>query len=246
MEKKKIRIPSEVIYVLAVVILAFSVCLATAADFGVSMIVAPAYILSIKFPVLTFGQWEYVTQGVLFIIFCIIMKRFHWTYLVSFFTCLFYGAVLDLWRLIPIFNPNVTAPGSFDLWLRILFFVVGILLTSLSIALFNKCYIYPQVVDMVPQGVCKKFDFKFAYVKYVFDGTYLVLGLVLSLIFFGNVVGLSFGTAIMFVINGFFISFLMKMLDKAFMFEPAFKKFAKQFEKEDKKGTTPKEQEKEN
>ena len=230
MEKKKIRIPSEIIYVLAVVILAFSVCLATAADFGVSMIVAPAYILSIKFPALTFGQWEYVTQGILFVIFCFIMRRFHWTYLVSFLTCLFYGAVLDLWRLIPIFNPNVTAPGSFDLWLRIVFFVVGILLTSFSIALFNRCYISPQVVDMVPQGVCKKFNFKFAYVKYVFDGAYLALGLVLSLIFFGKIVGLSFGTAIMFVINGFFISFLMKLLDKAFEFIPALKGFAKQFE----------------
>lgn len=230
MEAKKIRIPSEIIYVLAVVILAFSVCLATAADFGVSMIVAPAYILSIKFPVLTFGQWEYVTQGILFIIFCLIMRRFHWTYLVSFFTCLFYGAVLDLWRLIPIFNPNVTVPGSFDLWLRIVFFVVGIILTSFSIALFNRCYICPQVVDLVPQGICRKFNFKFAYVKYVFDGIYLTIGLTLSLIFFGNIVGLSFGTAIMFIINGFFISFCMEMLDKVFEFTPAFKKFAKQFE----------------
>lgn len=238
MEKKKINIPSEIIYVLAVVILAFSVCLATAADFGVSMIVAPAYILSIKFPVLTFGQWEYVTQGILFIIFCIIMKRFHWTYLVSFFTCLFYGAVLDLWRLIPIFNPNVTPPGSFDLGIRIMFFVVGIILTSFSIALFNRCYICPQVVDLVPQGICKKYKFKFAYVKYAFDGTYLALGLTLSLIFFGGIVGLSFGTAIMFVINGFFISFLMKLLDKAFVFTPAFKRFAKHFEEKEEEAVS--------
>ena len=113
MEKKRLHIPSEIIYVLAVVILAFSVCLATAADFGVSMIVAPAYILSIKFPVLTFGQWEWVTQAILFVIFCIIMRRFHWAYLVSFFTCLFYGAVLDLWRLIPIFNPTFIYRNDF-------------------------------------------------------------------------------------------------------------------------------------
>lgn len=230
MEKKRIRFSSEIAYFIAIVILAFSVCLATAADFGVSMIVAPAYILSMKFTWLTFGQWEYVTQGILFIIFCIIMKRFHWTFLMSFVTCLIYGGILDLWRLIPIFNPNVTAPGSFDLWLRILFFVLSLALTSISIALFNRSYVPPQVVDMVPQGICKKFKFKFAYVKYVFDATYLTIGITLSLIFFGGIVGLSFGTAIMFIVNGFFISLCMKLLDKCFVFEPSIKKFAKHFE----------------
>ena len=66
---KKLRFSSELAYLIAIIMLAFSVCLATAADFGVSMIVAPAYILSMKFTFLTFGQWEYVTQGILFIIF---------------------------------------------------------------------------------------------------------------------------------------------------------------------------------
>lgn len=236
MEKKRIKISSEITYFLAIVILAFSVCLATASDFGVSMIVAPAYILSMKFSFLTFGQWEYVTQAILFVLFCLIMRKFHWTFLMSFVTCLIYGAILDLWRLIPIFNPSVTAPGSFDLWLRILFFVLSLLLTSLSIAMFNRSYIYPQVVDMVPNGISKKYKFKFAYAKYAFDFVYLSLGLTLSFIFFGKIVGLSFGTAIMFVVNGFSISFTMKMLDKFFEFVPLIKPFARFFE--DKKEET--------
>ena len=39
------------------------------------MIVAPAYILSLKFEFLTFGQWEYVLQSLLFIVFCIIKRK---------------------------------------------------------------------------------------------------------------------------------------------------------------------------
>ena len=60
MESKKIRISSELTYLIATVILAFSVAMITITDFGVSMIVAPAYILSQKLGFLTFGQSEYV------------------------------------------------------------------------------------------------------------------------------------------------------------------------------------------
>lgn len=69
----------------------------TAANFGISMIVAPAYILSLKTGFLTFGQAEYVLQAGLFIVFCLVMRKFKAVYLSSFVTCLIYGAVLDLW-----------------------------------------------------------------------------------------------------------------------------------------------------
>ncbi|MBR2338785.1 MAG: hypothetical protein IKA63_04890, partial [Clostridia bacterium] len=59
---KKITLPDEIVYLAATVLLALSVAMLTAADFGISMIVAPAYILSQKLGFLTFGQSEYVIQ----------------------------------------------------------------------------------------------------------------------------------------------------------------------------------------
>ncbi|MFU2401626.1 MAG: DUF6198 family protein, partial [Clostridiales bacterium] len=112
MQNRKLKIPSEVVYILAVALLSLAVAMLTAANFGVSMIVAPAYLLSLKVGILTFGQAEYVIQAGLFIIFCIVMRGFRAVYLSSFATCLIYGAALDLWRCIPFFNPNVTTPGS--------------------------------------------------------------------------------------------------------------------------------------
>ena len=73
---KKLKLPSEIAYLLAVVLLAFSVAMLSAVDFGLSMIVAPAYVLSQKFTFLTFGQAEYVLQAILFVAFCIIVKKF--------------------------------------------------------------------------------------------------------------------------------------------------------------------------
>ena len=50
---KKIRISNELIYVLAVVILSFATAMLAAADMGMSMVVAPAYIVSLKVEYLT-------------------------------------------------------------------------------------------------------------------------------------------------------------------------------------------------
>ena len=53
---KKIHIHSETLYIAAVVLLSFAVAMISSTGFGVSMIVAPAYILSLKVGWLSFGQ----------------------------------------------------------------------------------------------------------------------------------------------------------------------------------------------
>lgn len=63
LQNRKLKIPSEVVYILAVALLSLAVAMLTAANFGVSMIVAPAYLLSLKVGILTFGQAEYVIQA---------------------------------------------------------------------------------------------------------------------------------------------------------------------------------------
>ena len=44
LQNRKLKIPSEVVYILAVALLSLAVAMLTAANFGVSMIVAPAYL----------------------------------------------------------------------------------------------------------------------------------------------------------------------------------------------------------
>ena len=117
---KRIKLYNELTYLIALIFMALAVALTAAADFGVSMIVAPAYLLSLKVSFLTFGQSEYIIQALLFIVFCILMKKVRLVFFISFGTTVLYGAILDLWRwLIPALNPNVTAPGSMELWVRL-------------------------------------------------------------------------------------------------------------------------------
>lgn len=227
---KKIKIPSELVYILAIILLSLAVAILTSANFGISMIVAPAYLLSLKVGVITFGQAEYIIQAGVFIVLCIILRKFKVIYLMSFFTCLVYGAVLDLWRKLPCFDPTVTEPGSMALWLRIVMFIIGVLLTAFSVALFFKTYLYPQVYDFFVKAVSLKFGIKLSVFKTIVDLTCLVASVIMTFCFFGKFVGISWGTIVMALFNGTIIGFFSKMFDRFFEFQPCFKKFSERFE----------------
>ncbi len=227
---KKIKIPGELIYVIAQFGLTLAVALMAAADFGVSMIVAPAYIASQKFTLFTFGQWDYIIQGVLFIAFCIAMKRFKFAYFVSFLTCVIYGTILDMWRaIIPLLNPAVTPPGSMQLGVRLIMFVIGELLTAFTVMLFFKSYIYPQVCDIFVKGISQKYNLNQTKCKRIYDLCSLGVSLALTLILFGRLVGIGWGTFVVTFINGILIGACSKWYDRHIETTEIFPRFAKLF-----------------
>ena len=227
---KRIKIPSEAAYFAAIILLSLAVAVLSAADFGISMIVAPAYLLSLKTGFLTFGQAEYIIQAGIFIVLCIVLRRFRFVYLFSFATCLIYGLVLDLWRKIPFFNPQITPPGSMDMYLRIIMFLLGTVLTSFSVALFFKTYLYPQVYDFFVKAVSCRYAIKLSLLKTAVDMSCLAASVIMTFCFFGRIEGIGWGTLIMALINGTVIGFFSKVLDRIFDFQPAFKRFSRMFE----------------
>lgn len=228
---KKIKVSSELVYIFAQFGLTLAVAMMAAADFGVSMIVAPAYILSQKFTVFTFGQWDYIVQGVLFIAFCIAMKKFKFTYFVSFITCVIYGTILDMWRaIIPVLNPAVTEPGTMHIIVRVFMFVIGECMTAASVTLFFKTYIYPQVCDIFVKGISGKYQLDQTKCKRVFDLCCLIVSIVLTLVLFGKFVGIKWGTIVVTLVNSTLIGVCSKWYDKHIQTVELFPHFAKNFE----------------
>ncbi len=226
---KKLRFPGEAAYVCALVLLAFSVAMTAAADFGVSMVVAPAYILSLKTG-LTFGLCEYICQSALFIALCLLIGRLRAVYFCAFLSTVLYGAALDMWRLlIPAFNPSVTPPGAFPFAVRVALLAVGMTLSALAIALCFRSYIYPQVNDFFVQAVSGRFGIDRTRFKIGYDATSLLLACAMTLLFFGALRGLGVGTLVMTVLNGLLIDLWGRLLDAAFDFTPRFPKLAAHF-----------------
>lgn len=226
---KRITLHEEPICLAALFIMALSVAMTAAADFGISMIAAPAYIVSLKFDFLTFGRAEYIVQAILFILFCLIVRRFRPVYLTCFAVCLLYGGILDLIRLIPCLSAETIELGTNPLWLRHVLFVVGIVLTALAVALYFQVYIYPQIYDFFVKGVCARYSLNRRIFKPIYDIVLLGISIGLSFIFFGKLKGIGIGTFVITALNGVMIGFFDRMLQKHFRFVPLWPKLKEKY-----------------
>lgn len=231
MTNKKFKISSEAAYALAIITMAFAVSLCSASDMGLSMIAAPAFILSEKIGPLSFGQCEYIVQGALFVLFCLLMKKVRLIYFFSFLTGVIYGAVLDLMRkFIPFLNPEKMPPAETAFPLRLFFFAFGTVICALSVALFYVTYLYPMVYDFFAKYISIHFKVDRVLFKRLFDAGMLVLSLTLTLVFFRGFVGVGWGTIVTTIINGPIIGLFIKILEKKCEIKPSFNKLKDFFE----------------
>ena len=218
---KKTVLYTEAAYVLGMVGLSFSVALMTRADFGVSMVVAPAYLLYLKLnpllPVFTFGMAEYTLQAVLLLFTALAVKKFRPYFLFSFVTAVLYGFLLDGWmKLVQSFPAESFA-------LRALWYVLGILLGAASIACFFKTYIAPEAYELLVKELAGKLDKPTHRVKTVYDCVSCAVAVVMSFAFFGlgRFEGVKLGTVVCALVNGFLIGQCTTLLDSRFDFQDA-------------------------
>ena len=213
---------TELAYVLGLVIMAFAASFTEKANFGMSMVVAPAYILHLKLsqtlPWFTFGVAEYCLQGVLVLLTVIIMRRFKNGYFFSFITAILYGTLLDL-------AMNLIAPLPADAFaIRVVWYILGTVLCSFAVSLFFHTYISPEAYELIVKEIASKFGWNINRVKTVYDCTSTVIGVVMSFAFFGFGVfeGVKLGTVICALVNGVLIGRISARLEKTFEFKNRF------------------------
>lgn len=219
--KKKVFY-TELSYVLGLVIMAFSAAFTVKADFGMSMVVAPAYLLHLKLsqllPWFSFGVAEYVFQGLLVLLLVVIMRKFKFYYLLSFVTAVLYGTLLDG----AIFLISPLPADSFAI--RVLWYVIGTVCCSFAVSLFFHTYLAPEAYELVVKEIAAKTKKDINIIKTAYDCISVVLGIALSFCFFGfgTFEGVKLGTVICAVVNGFLIGRFSKLLERFFEFKNKF------------------------
>ncbi len=217
--KKKLTFYSEAAYLAGVILLAFGTALMAKADFGMSMVVAPAYVMYLKISQtltwFTFGMAEYCLQAILIVILSLIVRKFKPMYLFSFVTAVFYGVILDL---IMSVLTNVTLPGIPG---RLAFFVIGLLFCALGVAFFFHTYIAPEAYELLVKEISSEFHADITRVKTIYDAISCVTAILLSFLFFGlwHFEGVKAGTALLVFINGWLIGRMSDWLSSTFEFQ---------------------------
>lgn len=228
MKQKKGKI-AEAAWVAAIIICGFGVCLSAKSGLGVSMIVAPAYVIYLKvsqtLPWFTFGMAEYCLQGFLIILLSIFLKRFKWKYPLAFITALCYGFALDAWR--AVFGTDIYT----EMYQRCLACAGGAIITAFAIVLFLRTYLPQEGYELVVKEISDKFKINVNKVKLIYDwsslGTAIILMLLLFKRFSFEIIGV--GTLIMTVINTPIIALFGRLMDSRFDFTSAFEGFHEKF-----------------
>ncbi len=152
----------ELAFVLGTFFIALGVSLMEKGGLGMSMVTSQSYIISLAVPFLTFGMADYMLQGLLLIGYYIIVRRFDWKNILSFFSAFIFGVVLDgiMWVMRDLQAATLVQ--------RILFFAMGMLINSLGVALFFQTYLPLQVYELFVTGIVERFGWKLHRVKTCF------------------------------------------------------------------------------
>lgn len=220
---KKKTFYTELAYVVGIITLAIGTALMEKASFGMSMVVAPAYIIHLKvsefLPFFSFGMAEYTLQAVLLVLMMIFLRRFKLSYLFSFVTAVIYGFTLD----------GAIALASFipadSMVLRIFYFVVGMLICSVGVSMFFHTYISPEAYELFVKELSAKFGISITRFKTGYDCVSCLISIIMSFAFFGlwHFEGIKLGTVICAIFNGYTIGLCSKFFEKSFEFKDGLK-----------------------
>lgn len=221
--KRKRIFYAELAYALGIALLALGTALMERADFGMSMVVAPAYIVHRKLvqllPWFSFGVAEFALQAVLLLVLSMLMGRFKRSYLFSFATAVLYGVVLDL-----CISAVALLPGTGTL-ARLIFYGMGLLLCASGVALLFHSYISPEAYELFVKEIADKWCWKLGRVKTAYDCISCALGIALSFAFFGwgRFEGVKAGTILCALVNGALIGWIDRRLSASLEFRDGLK-----------------------
>lgn len=229
----KCKRSSELLWVIGVVFVACGVAICSKADLGVSMIAAPAFIISEAIspllPLFSVGVTEYVFQGLVLILLCLVVRRFNWRYLLAFAVAVVYGYALDLFLWI---LRDVTFD---DIWLRWIMLIVGDAIVAVGVACYFRTYLPLQVYELFVDEVSARYHLPINRVKSVFDISLLAVSLILTFTLFNDALtfdwssiahssfhSIGLGTMVTTIINSPLIALMGKLIDCFFDPTPRF------------------------
>ncbi len=231
----KVKKASELLWLFGIIFVALGVSICSKADLGVSMIAAPAFVVSEAmsnfFSFLSVGVTEYIIQGLLLIVMCIVVQKFNWRYLFAFAVAVLYGYTLNffIWLI-----DGITLTAVWQRWVML---IIGDVITAIGVACFFRTYMPLQIFELFVAEIASTFKISIAKVKSVFDISLLVISVVLAFTLFNDATTFDFskigytsfhsiglGTLVTTAINSPVINLMGKLIDKTFDSSARFEK----------------------
>ena len=209
---------TEAAYALGLVALALGTALMERADFGLSTVVAPAYLIHLKVSEklswFSFGMAEYCLQALLLLVLAAVLRGFRRKYLFSFFTAFLYGTVLD-----GMLKAVSLVPGD-GLPQRAAFYCLGLVICAAGVSLLFHTYLPPEAYELFVKELSARFGWDIHRTKTVYDCCSCAVAVAMSFLFlgFGRFEGVKLGTVLCALVNGWTIGRCSRWLERRFSF----------------------------
>lgn len=214
---------TEAAYLIGEAAIALATAMMASAGFGVSMVVAPAYLVHLKLsqtlPWFTFGCAELALQVVLVAATMLFLGRFRLSLLFSFATAFLYSAMLDGFSALIALLPALGLAG------RLLVYGGGIVICSFGVSCMFHTYISPAAYEMFVKEVSGRFGRDLNRFKLGYDLASCAAAIAMSFAFFGfgKFEGVKVGTVLCAFVNGPLIALFSRLLESRFEFRDRLK-----------------------
>ncbi len=181
---KKFERAGELLWLLGILFVALGVAICSEADLGVSMIAAPAFVISEAVaplcPFFTVGVTEYLVQGALLLLLIVLVHRCNLRFFLTFAVAVIYGYTLNLFLfLLSFVSCNTVA-------LRWILLLTGDVCVAFGVACFFRTYLPLQVFELFVAEVSDRFRIPLHKMKSYFDMCLLALSLILAFTLFDD------------------------------------------------------------
>lgn len=199
-----------VLFIISLFFCGLGVAFTKHAELGVSPISSIANVVSIKFDFISFGTWLIVSNCVLLLGQIILLRRnFNPIQLLQIPLSFLFGYFTDfgLWIINDIPNENYIV--------RLLLVAAGIIFIGFGIALGVIADVILNSGEAIVKAISDVTKKEFGTVKIIFDITWVLMSVVLSLVFFdGKLLGTREGTIISAVFVGVTVKFFKPLMQK--------------------------------
>ena len=207
---------TELVFFVGLALLVFGTALTAYGNLGISMVVAPAFVLHLFVSQFltwfSFGVAEYVLQAVVLLALMLVLCKAKWMYLLSFGVTLLYGFALDSAMMLTALLPQ-------NIYLQIGAYIVGAAICCSALALLFASYFPPEAYELFSKEIAAKFRKPVHKIVNVYNLGSLLLAVILCLALFGDIRGIGIGTVACAFLYGFVIKFFQTIYGKLFHFE---------------------------
>lgn len=205
MSKKEI-FRRYIVFILGLFFAGIGVAFTKHGDLGVSPISSVANVMSIKFPVMTLGNWLIIWNCVLILAQILILRRdFKLYQLFQIPLSFLFGWFTDfgMWMASFIPVPNYLV--------KLVMLLIGIVVLSFGISLSVIANVIMNSGEALVKAISDTIHKEFGDVKVAFDVACVIVAVVLSVLFFqGKIVGTREGTILSALLTGFVVKFITK------------------------------------